>query len=68
MLGERLPLGLEVEQIDVHIEGSDKADSRTWKFLVICAWMGWGQKKNSIPSSWEMDAVALQELVIIWST
>ena len=29
MLGERLPLGLEVEQIDVHIEGSDKADSRT---------------------------------------
>ena len=29
MLGERFPLGLEVEQIDVHIEGSDKADPRT---------------------------------------
>lgn len=29
MLGERFPLGLEVEQIDMHIEGSDKADPRT---------------------------------------
>ena len=57
MLGERFFLGLEVEQIDAYIEGNDNVDPRMWRFLVICAWVGWGQKKNSITLLWETDAV-----------